>query len=342
MPGGARLPITALATAATIIASQTLIAGAFSLAHQAVQLGYLPRLTVVHTSRRLPGQIYIPEVNWTLLAAVLALVLGFRASVALAAAYGATVIGTMLTTSLLFYRVTRVRWRWSAGRAAAIAGAFVLIDAVLLAGNLGKLLHGAWVPLAIGGALFAVMTTWRRGSESLAAKIAAESPTVEEFLDALRRARRPRLPGTGAFLTPDPRRIPAELHHAAERLHVVYRRIVLLSVLTADVPRVPERRRVHVRARGNGLWQVVATYGFAQTPSWPDLLHACPDPWMRERLERAVYILGRTTILPTGRVRMARWRKRLFAFLWRNARPAAAAFRIPSPQVVELGMEVEL
>lgn len=342
VPEWARIPTVFLATAATIIASQSLIAGSFSVTRQAIQLGYLPRMTIRHTSARMAGQVYLPVVNWALLALCLALVLGFGSSERLAAAYGMAVIGAMVTTSLLFLFVTRARWRWSLARTVLIAGAFLALGTVLLGANLVKLVHGAWFPALIGAVVFVILTTWRRGTDALGEMLRRRQRSVPEFLREIGARRPVQVPGTGIFLAPSPGIVPFALQHSLERMGIVYERVVLLSVLTEDAPRVTPEERVTVERVAARVWQLSARYGFMETPDIPDILECCRGEPLRLEPARATYFLGLITLIPVGRANLARWRARLFAVLWRNERPARAAFRIPPDQVVELGLEVAL
>lgn len=342
VPGWAHYPVVLLATMATIIASQALISGAFSLTRQAIQLGYLPRMKIAYTSARIPGRVYIPEVNWVLMLLCVALVLEFRQSARLAAAYGTAVIGTMIATSFLFFAVTRARWGWGLLRAALIAGLFLLVDLVLLGANLVKLLHGAWFPVAVGVLLYTLMSTWRRGRDALGRQLRARAQNVKEFLRDLKLHQPARVPGTGIFMTPIPEVVPPSLHHSLDRLNILYQQVVLFSIVTKDIPMVPDAERVEVEQITENVWQVTAYYGFMQTPDVPEILRCCIDQEMKRRMQGATYFLGLVTLFTTGKTKMATWRKRLFAFLWRNARPARVAFRIPPEQVVELGVEIQI
>src|SRR5690606_5889097 len=251
---------------------QSLIAGSFSVTLQAIQLGYLPRMTIRHTSARMAGQVYLPVVNWALLALCLALVLGFGSSERLAATYGMAVIGAMVTTSLLFLFVTRARWRWSLARTVLIAGAFLALGSVLLGANLVKLVHGAWFPALIGAVVFVILTTWRRGTDALGEMLRRRQRSVPEFLREIGARRPVQVPGTGIFLAPSPGIVPFALQHSLERMGIVYERVVLLSVLTEDAPRVTPEERVTVERVAARVWQLSARYGFMETPDIPDIL----------------------------------------------------------------------
>lgn len=336
------LPLVAIATLAAIIASQAMISGAFSLAQQAVQLGYLPRLTIVHTSGEARGQIYVPEINHFLLVACLTLVLAFRSSSALAAAYGIAVVGTMCCTSLLVYQVLRRRWAWPVAVAVATVAAFLAIEVPFFAANLAKFSHGGWIPLAVGVGVLIVMTTWRQGRKVIQEQIRSGQLPIEKFVAELERKKPHRVDGTAVFLTSSLGVAPGVLLHHYKHNKVLHRQVVLLTIVTEGVPEVRHRERVAVRELGEGFWEVIAHYGFMETPNVPKILGRCPEQGLKVEASSASYFLGRETILSTGRSKMARWRKMLFVYLQRNARPANAFFRIPANRVVELGAQVEL
>ncbi|MBM3218164.1 MAG: potassium transporter Kup [Candidatus Rokubacteria bacterium] len=328
-------PLLAIATLAAIVASQALISGAFSLAQQSIQLGYSPRLTIVHTSRSEYGQIYIPEVNAALAVGCLLLVIMFRSSSALGAAYGIAVTGTMAVTSLLFYVVARTRWRWSRLRAGALTAVFLTVELAFFAANLLKILHGGWVPIVIAAGVFLLMTTWRRGTRNLTRVLTGRSLPVERFFAEVEERRPHRVPGTAVFLTAHTGGTPEVLVHHLRHNKVLHERIIFLSI-------VPENERLSVEPLPNGFFRVVARYGFMETPNVATVVSRC----CRETFENiddddVTYYLGRPTLLPTGRTSMMRWRKLLYAFLARNARPATQFFGIPPTRVVELGMQVE-
>ena len=335
-------PLIVLATAAAIIASQSLISGAFSLAQQAVQLGYSPRLTIVHTSQQARGQIYVPEINAALMVACLGLVLAFQKSTNLAAAYGIAVVGTMATTSVLLYAVARGRWGWSLLRAGALTGFFLAVDLSFLVANLTKIKHGAWFPLVVGGLIFTLMTTWKRGRTELAAKLRADSLPIEFFLADLPAHMPLRVPGTAVFMTSDVGAAPVVLLHHYTHNKVLHERVLLLSMRTAAVPFVPTSDKLDVRDLGSGFYQLVGHYGFMQTPNVPEILRLASVHGIKVTTRECSFYLGRETLLTTGPSKMWRWRKSLFAFLSRNARSATAFFSIPPNRVLELGTQIEL
>jgi KUP system potassium uptake protein len=333
-------PLLVIATLAAIVASQALISGAFSLAQQSIQLGYFPRLTVIHTSRSQFGQIYIPEVNAVLAIACLAVVLGFRSSSALGAAYGIAVTGTMVMTTLLFYRVTRSRWRWPRSRSLSVTGLFLGIELAFLSATLLKVAHGGWVPLVIAASLLLVMTTWRRGTLVLARMLTQRSVPLEHFLAEMKQHRPLRVPGTAVFLTAHTSGTPEVLVHHLRHNKALHEQIIFLSVVPADIPEVAEVERLKVEPHPLGFYRVTARYGFMETPNVAAVVARCCRELASAENE-VTYYLGRPTLIPTGRTRMMKWRKLLFAFLARNARPATQFFAIPANRVVELGMFVE-
>jgi KUP system potassium uptake protein len=335
-------PLVALATAAAIIASQALISGAFSLAQQAVQLGYSPRLTIVHTSQVARGQIYVPEINAGLMVACCGLVLAFQKSTNLAAAYGIAVVGTMAVTTVLLYAVARERWGWSVAGAGLLTACFLTVDLAFLFSNVTKVRHGGWVPIVVGGMIFTVMTTWKRGRTELAAKLRAESYPIELFMAELPEQKPLRVPGTAVFMTSDPSVTPVVLLHHYKHNKVLHEKVVLLSVRTAAVPFVPQADKVETRDLGSGFYQVVGHYGFMQTPNVPEILRLARAGGLQATPQESSFYLGRETLLTTGQVTMWRWRKALFAFLSRNARSATAFFGIPPNRVLELGTQIEL
>jgi KUP system potassium uptake protein len=337
----------AVATAAAVIASQALISGAFSLTNQAVQLGYCPRVTIRHTSSTEFGQIYVPEVNWALGVACLALVLGFRSSSALASAYGIAVTGTMAITTLLFHRVMRDRWGWKRWAVWPVTTAFLLVDASFFFANFVKVEEGGWFPLAAAIAVFTLMSTWKHGRAALAEQLRGTGLSLDLFIPEIERRPPHRVPGTAIFMTSHPGGVPPVLLHHLKHNKVLHERVVLVSVVTGDVPTVPDRERVMVKPLGANFYQVVGRYGFMETPNVPALLAAVPPRAIAgPRIEavplETTYYLGRETLLPSGASRMAGWRKRLFIIMARNAQTASAFFRLPPNRVVELGAQIQL
>jgi KUP system potassium uptake protein len=335
-------PLVVLATIAAIIASQALISGAFSLAQQGVQLGYSPRLTIVHTSHTARGQIYVPEINAALLVACCGLVLAFQKSTNLAAAYGIAVVGTMATTSVLLYVVARERWKWRMPWALLLTGFFLTVDLAFLLANADKVKTGGWFPLAMGALIFTIMTTWKRGRSELAAKLRADSLPIEYFLADVRDLKPTRVSGTAVFMTSDVGIAPVVLLHHFKHNKVLHERLVLLSVRTEAVPFVPQSKKVEVHELGSGFYQVVGHYGFMQTPNVPEIIRLMAPHGLDVKTTECSFYLGRETLLTTGPARLWKWRKALFAYLSRNALPATAFFSIPPNRVLELGTQIEL
>jgi KUP system potassium uptake protein len=335
------VPMLILATLAAVIASQALISGVFSLTRQAMQLGFWPRLTVVHTSAMTEGQIYIPEMNYVLMVGCLALVFQFGSSSNLAAAYGIAVTATMAITSFLLYLVARRRWRYSVGRALLLMTPFLVIDLGFFGANAIKVLSGGWFPLAVGLTVFVVMTTWWRGRTDLARLI--ETMTLDEglFLSDIQASPPVRVRGTAVFMTSTGKGIPNLLLHHIEHNQVLHDQVVLFSVITEPAPWVRPEKGIDVRDLGNGFFRVVAHVGFMQTPNVPELLQRCEGHGIRTNPMSTTYYLGRETLLSTGTTKMARVRKHLFSFLSRNARPPSGFFSLPPNRVVELGTQIE-
>ena len=342
LPHAALYPLVVLATVATVVASQALISGAFSLTQQAVQLGYCPRVAIVHTSDEAAGQIYIPEVNNGLMVACVAIVLGFKESSALAAAYGIAVTGTMAITSVLFFEVARKRWGWSTRRASALVALFLLFDLGFFVSNLAKFAQGGWFPIVVAMGIFASMITWKRGRATMAEMLRAATLPLELFMADLKSQPPHRVPGTAVFMTQNPDGTPPALLHHFKHNKVLHSQVVLLSVRTEDDPYVSFTRRVEVHDVGEGFWQVTAHYGFMQTPNVPEIIRACSARGLRTIEADTSFYLGRETLLTSGRSGLAKWAKVLFVFMSRNSRPATAFFGIPPGRVVELGTQIEL
>ena len=341
--GWLRFPLVGIATVAAVIASQALISGSFSLARAAVQLGFFPRVAMVHTSGSSEGQIYVPEVNWGLLVACVALVVGFGSSSRLAAAYGIAVTGTMSITSILFFAVAKNRWRWSLLAAGPLAALFLSVDLSFFSANLAKLASGGWVPLAIGSVVFTVMTTWRQGRRLLAQGFIAQTLPLDVFMADVATMKPTRVSGTAVFMTSNPNGAPPVLLHHFKHNKLLHDQVILLSITTEHVPDVPRKDRVEaINDLGHGFYQVRASYGFMQMPNVLEVLELCAERGLASRKNDTSFYLGRETLLITNKRGMARWRKMLFAFMSRNARPANAFFQIPPNRVVELGTQIEL
>jgi KUP system potassium uptake protein len=334
-------PLLIVATLAAIVASQALISGAFSLAQQSVQLGYSPRLTIVHTSSREHGQIYVPEVNKALMVGTLLIVLGFRSSDALGAAYGIAVTGTMVITTMLFAVVARTRWEWPLWRVVTLVTCFFTFDFAFLGANTLKIHQGGWVPLAIALAILTLMTTWKRGRQVLAEIMQRSSMPLDLLLTDIGRKRVHRVPGTAVFLTSVTDGAPVVLLHHLKHNKVLHQQVVLLSIVSADVPEVEDAERLQVTTLEHGFFRVTASYGFMETPNVPRVLAMSERFGLRERPSETSYFLGRERLIPTGRSRMVRWRKKLFSIMSRNAISATEFFGIPPNRVVELGAQIE-
>jgi KUP system potassium uptake protein len=342
-------PLLAIANAAAIVASQALISGAFSLTQQAVQLGYIPRVTIVHTSKREAGQIYIPEVNTALMIGCLTLVVTFRSAGALAAAYGIAVTGTMVITTILFAVVARGRWGWSTGKVALLTAAFLVVDLAFFAANAVKIVAGGWVPLVLALVFFTLMTTWKSGRALLAGILRQGALPMELLLEDLKRRRVPRVPGTAVFMTSGTDGAPVVLLHHLKHNKVLHDQVVLLSIQTAEVPEVPPAERIQVDALGQGFFRVQASYGFMETPNVPSIMQYCGRNGINAKKTDVSYYLGRERLLANLPRRskdpeigsMARWRKKLFVLMSQNARGATEFFGIPPNRVVELGTQIE-
>jgi len=342
VPGYLLYPMVLISTIASIIASQALISGAFSLTRQAVQLGYCPRVSIIHTSGQTEGQIYVPEVNAILMVSCVALALAFRKSSNLAAAYGVAVTGTMTITSLLFYYVARHRWKWSRWTAGGLLAVFLFFDLSFFFANAVKIGSGGWFPLVVAVAVFAIMTTWKRGRTILRDDIQKATLPLPLFLQDIESVRPPRVSGTAVFLTSNPQGTPPVLLHHFKHNKVLHEQVVLLCIVTDRVPEVGSDKRVDVIRHPHGVWQITAHYGFMQTPNVPYLLRLCEDKGLRTSPNDTSYYLGRENLIVTRRRGMVPWRKTLFSYLSRNAVSATAFFRIPVNRVVEIGAQIEL
>jgi KUP system potassium uptake protein len=341
-PTWALYPLIALATAAAIIASQAIISGAFSLTRQAVQLGYSPRVSIEHTSSREIGQIYVPAVNWGLMLLTCAFVLGFRSSTNIAGAYGVALSTLMVMTTFMFYVMSREVWRWSILRAAAVVGLFLAMDIPFLIANALKIEHGGWAPLAIAAFIFLLMSTWKRGREILSKRLREKSVPLNILMADLAADPPLRVPGVAVFMSGTRDGTPPALVHNLAHNKVLHERVVFLTVITEEVPHVPQAERVIVKHLGKGFHSVTARYGFMDDPSIFDIIDNCRDKRLIITLEGTTFFLGREELVSTDRPGMARWRERLFAFMSRNALRATAFFQIPSTQVFEVGAQVEL
>jgi KUP system potassium uptake protein len=334
-------PMLIIATLAAIVASQALISGAFSLTQQAVQLGYSPRVTIVHTSKQEAGQIYIPEVNKALAVGTLLLVLGFRSSTALGGAYGVAVTGTMAITTILFSVIAHERFSWTPLQVGAFLAFFLSIDLALFTANILKIPTGGWVPLVIAVAVFILMTTWKRGRLHLRAILAERSLPVSELIESLERSKIVRVPGTAVFMTSESEGTPVVLLHHLKHNKVLHHQVLLLSIIVRAQPEVPASERIVVEDLSSGIYRVKAFYGFMQTPNVEEIRARCVEAGVRTRRMETTYYLGREQLIPVGSSGMARWRKKVFTVMARNAQSATQYFGIPPNRVVELGAQIE-
>jgi len=341
-PGWALLPLVGLATAAAIIASQALISGAFSLTRQAIQLGYAPRLTVEHTSSFEMGQVYVPQVNWLLAVSTILIVVGFRTSGALAAAYGIAVTMTMIITALLLHVVATERWRWPLPVALAVTSAFLTIDLSFFVANLLKVFQGGWLPIGIGAVLFTLMTTWKTGRRLVAERLTARAFPLEEFVAAVTASPPTRVPGTAVFMTAQPTGTPAALAHNLRYNKVLHQHVVIVTVSTVPTPHVPPEERVTVERVGDDIYNARIHYGFMEDPDVPEVLVHLRQLGVPIDDQDVTFFLGRETIVVSRRGGMATWREKLFVLMARNAVRATAFFRLPPERVVELGVQVEM
>jgi KUP system potassium uptake protein len=339
VPSFALYPMVALSTAATVIASQALISGVYSLTSQGAMLGLLPRVNIKHTSARERGQIYVPFVNWLLMLATIGLVLGFGSSSNLAAAYGIAVTLTMVITTILAYFLVRHVWGWSALKASAVSLLFLAPELVFMGANAIKVEHGGWFPLVVGAAIFVMMSSWKRGREILAQRFREQLLPLTDFFDLMRVDVPARVPGTAVFMTSTRDGTPPAMLHNFTHNRVVHQRIVLLTVITSDSARVPEAKRCTVEDMEHGFRRVVGRYGFMEQPDAPKLLH---DAGLIGSVEHVTFFLGRENLIATQHPGMAKWRVGLFAFLARNAQPATKFFNIPPDRVMEIGAQIEL
>ncbi len=341
-PAWALFPLVGIATAAAIIASQALISGAFSLTQQAIQLGYAPRLDIEHTSSDEMGQVYVPQVNWTLMISTVLIVIGFGSSSALAAAYGIAVTMTMVITALLLHVIAVERWKWPPAMAFLVTALFLTIDLTFFGANLLKLFQGGWLPILIGGCIFMLMTTWKKGRRLVAERLVARAIGLDHFLDVISAAAPIRVTGTAVFMTAQPRGIPPALAHNLRHNKMLHEHVVLLTVSTAPVPHVTGDERITLDAVGHGIYTMKLVYGFMEDPDVPDALRVARTRGLEIDLDDITYFLGRETLLLTGRRGMARWRERVFVVMTRNAVGATAFFHLPPERVVELGVQVEI
>jgi KUP system potassium uptake protein len=346
-PSWALYPLVALSTIATVIASQAVISGAYSITQQAIQLGYCPRMEIQHTSSSERGQIYMPAVNWLLMTAVILLVIGFGSSTNLAAAYGIAVTGTMIITTILAYVVASHSWGWNRWLVLTMVGLFLVIDLAFFSANLTKIPDGGWFPLAFGLGLFVLMTTWKRGRQLLGQRLVKEAMPLDSFIKAMTMAPNGessvlRVPGNAVFLTQNPDVVPHALLHSLKHYKVLHQKIVLLTMRTLDMPVVVESERLNVESLGADFYRVFVNYGFIEKPDIPEALKLSHQFGLVLDTMETSYFLGRETLIPRVGSEMVLWREKLFISMFKNAGSAASYFKLPSNRVVELGTQVVL
>jgi KUP system potassium uptake protein len=359
VPSWALYPMVGVATAAAVVASQALISGAFSLTRQAIQLGYSPRMKIIHTSSSTIGQIYIPSVNTALMVCCLGLVVAFQNAGALALTYGVALSGTMTITTILFAIVMRRLWRWSWWKVGGITSLFLVVDLAFVGANMLKVPNGGWLPLLVAGVVYLLMSTWKKGRVRLTHIVQENTLPMQHFLDDIRRRRPYRVPGTAVFMTSEVAGAPPVLLHHLKHNKVLHEKVMLMSIHTEEIPQVAEKDRVKCSELGEGFYLVLARYGFMETPDVPDVLRALGRAEnngkpVEVKLANTTFYLGRETLIatpspkrksrgdgsPEGR-RMGRWRKKLFVLMTRNAQSATAYFGLPPNRVVELGAQIQ-
>ena len=340
-PSAFQWPLLIIATLAAVVASQALISGAFSLTQQSVQLGYSPRMQIIHTSQHEAGQIYIPEINKALMVGCLLLVLGFKNSSALSAAYGIAVTGTMAITSILFAVVARSRWGWGLPHVIGLTAAFLLIDLSFLLANVVKIEHGGWVPIVMAIGVYLLMSTWKRGRILLNDIQSEHALPLDLFLAGIEKTPIPRVRGTAVFMTSTADGVPVVMMHHLKHNKMLHETVIILSVTTRGIPEVSADHGLSLEKLGHGFYRVVAAYGFMQSPDIPELLRRAAAQGVPVPAMDTSYYLGRERLVLTGKAKMSRWRKGIFALMSRNARSATEFFQIPPNRVVELGAQIE-
>ena len=335
-------PLIALATAATIIASQAVISGAFSLTRQAVQLGYSPRLRIQHTSHRKIGQIYISSVNWMLMVMTCALVLGFGSSSRMAGAYGVAISSLMVMTTGMFFVMSRQVWGWSLPKAGLVVGLFLIMDVPFLLGNALKIRHGGWVPLAIGVVVYLLMSTWKRGRELLASRLSEAAVPLSILLGDIEAEPPTRVRGTAVFMTGQTDGVPYTLLYNLRHNQVLHERIIFLTVVMQEIPRVPSEERVSIDRLAEGFYRVTAKCGFLEDPDVREIIERCAEKGLEINIDATSFFVGRETLLATSRPGMPIWREKLFSVMSRNTPRVTTAWNLPIEQVIEIGAQIEL
>lgn len=336
------IPAVILATLATIIASQAVISGAYSMTQQAIHLGFLPRMRIIHTSAAESGQIYMPAVNWLLLAAVLIITIAFQTSSAMASAYGIAVTGTMLITTMLTFFVIRYRWQYPLWLAIAATGFFSLLDALLLASCSVKFIHGGWFPVALGGLLLLLMWTWKQGREILVQHIKEDDPKLDDFVSNMANSSVHRVERTAVFLASQPETVPQALMHNLKHNNVLHQTNLVVTVLFEDIPWVDTHDRIRYREIGHGFWQISLRYGFMENPDIPKALAECRMPNVTIDPYTTSFFLSRETIVPSSGGKMGKWREKLFSAMSHNAGSIVGYFNIPMNSVIELGARIHI
>jgi KUP system potassium uptake protein len=342
VPAWGQLPMVFLATASTVIASQAVISGVFSVTRQAIQLGLAPRMEIRQTSGEERGQIYVPSANWAMLCGIFILVMIFRTSASLAAAYGIAVTGTMAVDTILALVVARRIWGWQLWQCLAVAAMFLSVDSSFLGANLLKIPSGGWFPVGVGLGMFLLMSTWKRGRQILTKRLAEESLPLDVFLRRQKEKPLQTVQGTAIFMTSDPEMVPTALLHNLKHNKIIHERVVFMTVLTEPVPRVPGNDRVQIEGLQQGFYRLIIRYGFSQSADIPKALRLCKTLGLEFDLMQTSFFLGRETLIPSVKAEMAMWREKLFVAMSKNAMSATDFFKIPSNRVVELGTQVQL
>ncbi len=342
VPAWAMVPTVLLATLATIIASQAVISGAFSMTRQAIQLGYLPRLNIRHTAATQIGQIYVAPVNWMLMVCTISLVAGFQSSSKLAAAYGLAVTSTMIINTVLFFVVIRRQWHWPLIWAAPLAGLFLLVDVPFFAANISKIFHGAWFPLVIGATFFTLMLTWAKGRRVLAAKLRKIMPPVHQFIVDLASHPPNKIEGDAIYLTGNNNVVPVALAKNVKHNKVIHSRTILLNFQVEDIPRVPNLEKIHTEKLGGGFHRIRVCYGFMENLSLESVLALMRGQGLDLNPETTSFYIGRENLVVAEASAMARWRANLFIFMSRNAADATSFFNLPADQTIEVGVRLEI
>lgn len=334
-------PSVILSTIATIIASQAMISGVYSLTQQAIQLGYLPRVRIIHTSASQQGQIYLPEVNWAMMVGCIGLVLAFRESSRMAGAYGIAVTATMGITSIIYYLVVTRLWKWPIWKAGLLVGVFLCFDISYLGANLLKILDGGWFTIGVAILITISMTTWRKGRKILA-EVFALRLSMDQFIKDIEQKKPYRIPGTAVFMSVNPIGVPLALLHHYKHHRILFEQVILLSIMTQDIPRIEQKDRIKLEDLGQGFYRIIAQYGFMETPWIPDIMSLAGRLGVKTKIAETTFFLGRETLITTGKSPMSQWRKILFSMMSRNAMNPTSFFGIPPERVIEIGAQVRL